>query len=259
MYPNEIIFGYGLYEIMILIGIIACFLVFRFLITEKVMPAKVYNFYLITAVSSIILGFLFASLFQSFFDFLKTGTFKPFKSGMTFYGGLIGGVTTFLLLTYLVGNLVFKEKEHLTYFLKITQVAPCCVAIAHGFGRLGCLFAGCCHGKVTLGFGINMWVDELQGYYKCVPTQLFEAVFLFVLFGILTFMFFKNIHFELETYCILYGIWRFVIEYFRADDRGEFIIKFLTPSQGIAIIFVLVGVLLLLLKLLKIKNKRKIQ
>lgn len=248
MYPNEIIFGYGLYEIMILIGIIICFLVFRFYLNEKIIPTKIYNFYLITAISSIFLGFFFANLFQAFFNFIKTGKFELFKAGMTFYGGLIGGITLFILITVFIGKIFFKDKEHLKYFSKITQVAPCCITVAHGFGRIGCLFAGCCHGKVTSGFGINMWVDELNGFYKCVPTQLFEAIFLFILFAILSFMFFKNIHYELELYCVLYGVWRFVIEFFRDDDRGEFFIKFLTPSQAIAVLFVLIGIALFIYK-----------
>ena len=37
---------------------------------------------------------------------------------------------------------------------------------------------------------------------------------------------------------MLYGIWRFVIEFFRSDDRGATIVKFLSPSQLIAILMV---------------------
>ena len=38
---------------------------------------------------------------------------------------------------------------------------------------------------------------------------------------------------------MLYGIWRFSVEFLRADDRGATIISFLTPSQLIAVLMVL--------------------
>jgi prolipoprotein diacylglyceryltransferase len=37
----------------------------------------------------------------------------------------------------------------------------------------------------------------------------------------------------------LYGVWRFVIEYFRTDDRGSTLVDFLSPSQFIAVLMVL--------------------
>ena len=40
---------------------------------------------------------------------------------------------------------------------------------------------------------------------------------------------------------IVYAIWRFIIEYFRADDRGSFI-PGLSPSQFWSIIMVIGGV-----------------
>lgn len=55
---------------------------------------------------------------------------------------------------------------------------------------------------------------------------------------------------------IAYGIWRFFAEYMRGDDRGEFFIKSLTPSQGTSILLVLGGIaLILILKAVKVKNE----
>lgn len=255
MYPDEIAFGFGLYEILIVIGIIACFLVFRFYLTDKDMSPKVYNFYLLVSISSIILGFFFAAVFQSLFTYFQTGHFSLFESGITFYGGLFGGIIAFLILLLGVGGLLFKEKEHLKAFRAVLSVAPCCVTVAHAFGRLGCLFAGCCHGAIS-DSGLYMYVDEIGAYAKCVPLQLFEAIFLFIIFGVLTFLYFKKIHYEAEVYCISYGVWRFIIEFFRTDDRGQLIKGVLTPSQGFAILFVLAGVALFVYRFLTI-NKHK--
>lgn len=259
MYPNEIFLGLTLYEIMIAVGVLICLVVFRFYITERHMPNKVFNFYLITAVASFVVGFFFAAVFQSLFTLIKTGKTVFLGDGVTFYGGLFGGVCAFFLITFTVGKLFFKNDEHIKYLNVVAAVAPCSVTVAHAFGRIGCLFAGCCHGAVTDSpIGIRMWIDELQGYYNAVPLQLFEAIFLFVLFGVCSFLFFKNLHYELETYCIGYGVWRFIIEFFRTDDRGSFFIRFLTPSQGFAILFIAVGVLIIIFKLrLKVVNGKR--
>ena len=47
-----------------------------------------------------------------------------------------------------------------------------------------------------------------------------------------------------STYVVAYGVWRFLIEYVRADYRGESFVSFLTPSQIAAIGFILAGIML---------------
>ena len=47
----------------------------------------------------------------------------------------------------------------------------------------------------------------------------------------------------MPTYAIVYGIWRFLIEFARSDERGETIISALSPSQLIAILMIAAGVL----------------
>ena len=78
--------------------------------------------------------------------------------------------------------------------------------------------------------------DMGLGYY--VPTQLYEAIFLFVVFAVLTFLIFKfDFKHGLSLYLGSYGIWRFVIEFFRADHRGEFVGS-LSPSQFWSLIMI---------------------
>ena len=82
--------------------------------------------------------------------------------------------------------------------------------------------------------------SEGWGYY--VPTQLYEALFLFILFGLFTFLLFKfGFRRNLELYLILYGIFRFVIEFFRADERGQ-LVGSISPSQFWSILMVVLGV-----------------
>ena len=37
---------------------------------------------------------------------------------------------------------------------------------------------------------------------------------------------------------VSYGIWRFIVEFFRGDDRGATVVSFLTPSQLIALLMI---------------------
>ena len=48
----------------------------------------------------------------------------------------------------------------------------------------------------------------------------------------------------LSLYLILYAVWRFCIEFFRADDRGAALIAFLSPSQLVALLLLPVGIAL---------------
>jgi phosphatidylglycerol:prolipoprotein diacylglycerol transferase len=113
--------------------------------------------------------------------------------------------------------------------------------MAHALGRLGCLMAGCCHGAYT---------DEWYGIYmpalnaKVVPLQLYEAIFLFALFALFVYRVLKNKSGNLPLYMALYGVWRFVIEFFRSDDRGETLVDFLSPSQFIALLMIVGAVAL---------------
>ena len=114
MYPDPLFSLFGsevnLYGIFIAIGILVCFLVY-FLYTKKDgMDKDLQSFTFYVAIISIVLGFLAAALFQSFYVFLETGVFK-FGVGITVMGGLLGGAGTFLLVYFLVGKFYFQGEK----------------------------------------------------------------------------------------------------------------------------------------------------
>lgn len=254
MYPDNLFWNFNLYNICLSLGLIGAIIVLDKYLTHRKVPAKVQNFYLIVGVVAIALGILSANLVQSIYHFIETGVFE-FGVGMTFYGGLIGGTIVFFIGFFCFGPLFFKDKEHIKYSSDLFAVAPCCITLAHGFGRIGCLFAGCCYGKKMDGFpGLWMHTPDGTGYF--LPTQLYEAIVLFALFAITSVLFFKKINWTFVVYHIGYGIWRFFIEYLRIDDRGEFI-PGLTPSQWISIGLISVGIITAGYKVYKIvKNKK---
>jgi prolipoprotein diacylglyceryltransferase len=102
---------------------------------------------------------------------------------------------------------------------------------------------GCCHGAY-LGkdyvFG-GIWMETNKGTGYFVPTQLYEALFLFALFAVLSVLYFKRCNFTMATYLIAYAVWRMFIEFFRTDERGAIILG-LAPSQWQSVVFLVLGV-----------------
>ena len=248
MYPHDIIPGINLYVISICVGLIACFLVFSKLSDKLGLRAKIHNIEIFAGIVGIGAGLGASVLFQALYNIASVGKFEiNSETGATFYGGLVGGAIAFLAIYFLVGRFKIKDRIYLeSFFPMVSCIAPA-IAIAHGFGRLGCLTAGCCHGKVTDAWcGIMMYGN--MGYDKYVPIQLFEAIFLFSLCALLIFRAAARKKYNFSIYVIAYGVWRFVIEYARADYRGSTFISFLTPSQLTAVVLVAAGIVLAIIE-----------
>lgn len=239
MYPKAIIFGFGFYEIFIAIGLIAALFIADKLAVKRKLSIPLQRHFIICIAGSVAVGFFGAILFQAIYDWIETGEFSLF-SGMTFYGGLIFGAITFLIGWFFLSKPFQLGEEAKARFGDIADIAGALLPLAHAFGRIGCFFAGCCHGKPT-----NAWYGVMMYGEKVVPVQLFESAFLFALASILLRLAFKQTEEKrapiLPFYLIAYGVWRFIIEYARGDDRGATVIPFLSPSQLTAIVCVVIG------------------
>jgi len=185
-------------------------------------------------------------------SWLSDGIFHSVHEGelafgsITFIGGLIGGLVCFLLL------LKFGYKEMKGRIPDIFNTVIIGVVLAHAFGRIGCFMAGCCYGIPTDSFlGVAFPFGE-SGNIPVFPTQLFEAIFLFVFFALLNkIKSFRNV--EFQVYLIGYGAWRFLIEFIRGDDRGGFLTfihgtyyDYPSPSQYLSLVMIGVGVYMLI-------------
>lgn len=237
MYPDKIFGLFHLYGLMIGVGILACFGILYYYGKKKKIEENFIDFLFYNAIVAIVLGFGAAALFQATYNYIenpKAGF--DLGGGITFIGGLIGGIISFL-----VGYAIFR-KRYKTRLVDVISFLPCCILIAHAFGRIGCLFAGCCHGEETTAwYGIKMHTVEF-GYAKVVPTQLFEALFLFALFAVCFILVWKkNFKHNLSLYLIAYGVFRFLLEFLRADDRGK-LLGFISPSQFWSLLMIVGGV-----------------
>ncbi len=257
MYPNELFLGIDLYQLCLVIGMIAALFLADLMAVKAGFSIPLQKQLIISGVLAILFGIVGAALFQSFYHFLETGEFT-LKAGLTFYGGLIVGIGVFLLMWFVVTKPLKLDEEARKQFPCVASIAAVLIPMAHGFGRIGCLLGGCCHGKITNAwYGVPHYDVCIDGvcYDKVnvVPIQLFEAIFLFALTGVLLWLYLRGASRGekrrqlplLPIYMMAYGVWRFIIEYFRADERGETLIPFLTPSQLIAVLLVSGGIIYL--------------
>jgi phosphatidylglycerol:prolipoprotein diacylglycerol transferase len=162
------------------------------------------------------------------------------QAGGVFYGGLIASLA--IAFWYL-------RRTNLPPWKTADVFAPA-IALGHGIGRLGCFSAGCCWGvecdrpwAVTF---TNPLAHDLVGVPLNVPlhpTQLYEAVAEFIIFGILYWRIRKP-HAEgaiIGSYLMLYGTARFIVEFFRVHEQGNLLGGPLDTSQWISLGLFLLG------------------
>ena len=158
------------------------------------------------------------------------------QNGWVVYGGLIGGI---------IGGCLYcrhKKVNFMSYF----DLAVPSVALAQGFGRIGCFLAGCCYGRPTDGpLGITFThSDFAPNGVSLIPTQEISSLLNFLNFFVLI-----NIAKKKKAegqvggfYLIFYSIGRFILEFYRGDlERGS--VGSLSTSQFIAIFTLIAGIL----------------
>jgi phosphatidylglycerol---prolipoprotein diacylglyceryl transferase len=165
------------------------------------------------------------------------------RSGGVFYGGLILAVSV---------ALIYIRKIGLPLWTTTDVFAPG-IALGHVVGRFGCFFAGCCYGKPTnLPWGITFrdpFAAANVGTPLGVPlhpTQLYEAGAELLILGVLLVSERKGRPFAGRTfwlYMLLYAISRFIIEFYRGDERGA--IGMFSTSQFISILLAPLAIVML--------------
>ncbi len=238
MLPDPIFLNVHMYGVMIAVGLMLAFLVLFYYGKHQHVDAGFLDFLFYNGVGSIAVGFGSAALFQAIYNYIEDPSkgFR-FNGGITFLGGLIGGAACFLLV-YVISKRWRKSGS----LAEIFALVPCCITIAHAFGRVGCFFAGCCHGVAWNGFCA---VKFPHLAYTVHPTQLYEATFLLLLFGVMSWLFLKKkFYHNMSVYLISYGIWRFCLEFIRGDHRGE-LVSGISPSQFWSLLMVVLGIALI--------------
>ncbi|HIX28558.1 MAG TPA: prolipoprotein diacylglyceryl transferase, partial [Candidatus Blautia stercoravium] len=225
------IHGYGL---MIALGILVCIFMGTYRAKKHHLNEEAV---LDIAIFSILAGFIGAKLLfvlVEFDRFLKDPLQVLGTEGFVVYGGILAGVLAAIL---------YCRKKKLSFLEYFDLLAPS-IAVAQGFGRIGCFLAGCCYGKETHAF----WgVTFPEGSFApagvpLIPTQLLSSAGDFLIMAVLL-IYSRHSKKTGNTgalYLLLYGVGRFLIEFLRSDDRGT--VGVLSTSQFISIGVVLIAV-----------------
>ncbi len=243
MLPTITVFGLTIpmYGVMTACGMLAAFILLTY--THKSMRFNEDQI-LSAALWAIITGFLGAKILFWIVELDQIIAdphylLHTLREGFVFYGALIGGL----------GGIAIYSTKHKLPFLAFVDLFSPSLVLAHAFGRIGCHLAGCCYG-MECECAISVVFPEgavAPAGIPRLPTQLMESAFLFILAVVLVMIVRKKKPFGtvLSWYMILYGMWRFGIEFFRADERGA--VGALSTSQFISIFTVVAGIILLIL------------
>ena len=155
------------------------------------------------------------------------------SGGLVFYGAFIGGFIVLLWFT----------RKHQLKLLPIADILMPAFAIGQFFGRVGCLAAGCCWGKVTdLSWGIQFprrsMVFHQHLEQKIVsaqdhlslpihPTQLYDSLYGLGLYLALVWIR-RNKRYHGQVFMwwlFLYPLMRSTVELFRGDTERGFITR----------------------------------
>lgn len=178
--------------------------------------------------------------FLTIFDDIKKdpSLLLSLSGGFVVYGGIFGGIAA---------GYVYCRIKKISFFSYLDQIVPS-ISLAQGFGRLGCLLAGCCYGTPYKGpLSIVFHTSQFApNEISLFPAQIISSVFDFLLFIVLSVIAGKNRTQGRVTafYLIFYSIGRFLVEFYRGDlIRGT--VGTLSTSQFISLFVASAGCFLL--------------
>ncbi len=219
---------YGLFYI---IGFIIAYFFIVYLFKEKgvkLTKDDVLDYLIYLAVGLLVggrIGYVI-SHFNLYVDNLLS-IFYIWKGGMAFHGGLIGSV---------LAGWLFSRKKKIDFY-KLADVTMIPLALVLALGRIGNFINGELYGRVT-----NVWwavkFNSVEGFRH--PSQIYESFKNLLIFFILFFNR-KRKHrdgFIFWLFIMLYGLFRFIVEFYREFSYYFFGLSF---TQILSMIMFLVG------------------
>lgn len=254
MFPDLINFGFlhlRTYGACMATGFLLCWM-----LVERLSGRKDLSNLLVSLMFAGVLGSRIAYVIEHWSSEFAADPLKVVRvdqGGLMFYGGLILAAAVYAVWCV-------RRREHP---LALSDLLLTVVPLGHAFGRIGCFFYGCCYGRVSeSAFAVTFprlspaWFEQYNAglipsdsarSLAVLPTQLFEAAALLVLFAVLVILYrrFASVRRGLVTgvYCIGYAVIRYSIECLRGDPRaavGPFSI-----SQTISLAVFAVGLLVI--------------
>ncbi|MFW5867219.1 MAG: prolipoprotein diacylglyceryl transferase [Armatimonadota bacterium] len=142
--------------------------------------------------------------------------FKVWEGGLSFHGGLIGGI---------LGAALYISRREVS-FLRIADLFAPSIAIGYAVTRVGCYLNGCCYGApsdMPWAIALPHIAGPGDSLVPRHPAQLYASVGSMVVFALLLLVrkhLHRNGHLFL-AYLAFYSAMRFVVEFFRRGASAE--------------------------------------
>ena len=227
------------YGLMYILGFIATYFILRAESARKRLPLTkddVADLVFYGAMGVVLGGRLGYILFYNLAFYLSNPlrVFAVWEGGMSFHGGFLGVILAFVL---------YSRRKKVPFWALIDMAAQC-APVGLGLGRLGNFINGELYGRPTdVPWGV---VFPGGGELPRHPSQLYEA-FLegLVLFLIVRFAARRSAHTGVAAWTFVagYGLFRFIIEFFRQPDAqlGLFLGQLFSMGQFLSLPMFLVG------------------
>ncbi|MCR4841984.1 MAG: prolipoprotein diacylglyceryl transferase [Eubacterium sp.] len=231
------VYGYGL---MIAIGIIAAYFTAEYRSKKMGLDAdKIFGL----TIWCVISGYIGSKVLYciTVLDELianPENILSDLSNGWVVYGGILGGI---------LGAVIYCRVRKMDFIAYFDMAMPS-VALAQGFGRIGCFLAGCCYGAQTdFPVAVTFHNSEFApNNVALIPTQLYSSAFNFANFFVLILIAKRTKRRGLVggLYLVFYSVGRFVIEFFRGDlERGS--VGALSTSQFISLFILAAGLIVI--------------
>ncbi|TBR24088.1 prolipoprotein diacylglyceryl transferase [bacterium] len=171
------------------------------------------------------------------------GAFWSWQTGWVYWFGAAGTMLAGKLYQEYMNRKVLPRPRA---YLPIADYCAAAGALGHAVGRLGCFFAGCCHGRPTGAPWAVTFTSPMADMDPALlgvplhPTQLYEAagemlLALVVINLVLPAVRARKVRQGTGFFLSMggYSLLRFTVEFFRGDDRGR-LLPGLSPSQWVS-------------------------
>lgn len=241
MYPVIKIADYNLSAYLIINSIaIIVFVVFLNYLIKKFNCEKIDVYLYISVI--FIFGFMGSKIFYIFegFNYKSIGhKLTNFRNGYVLYGGI--------LFVFISSYIYTRLNNSEGLFLLDLNVIAFCLSLS--IGKIACLSTGCCYGLSTNLKSIGLVYSNkiclaFPKNEPLFPIQIMDSLFALIMFLVFLFIHKKN---KLKhggifySFCIIYPMYRFFSECFRADvSRGFVFDGLLSLSQFYSLLVLLV-------------------